>query len=73
MISAERDWWLHYVSDQTWTDFVMDDLTQPLPTTPLRQGCDEIFRILLGAISGEAVADILKPKCKFYLITFDIY
>ena len=78
MISAERDWWLHFVSDGTWTDFVMDDLTQQNPDStqpdwPLRQGCDEIFRILLSAITGEANYDITKPNGKYYLITFDIY
>ena len=61
MISAERDWWLSNISGRKWTQLAMDSKT--------KSGCYEIFRILLSAVVGEAVQDILKPlKRKYCLI-----
>ena len=58
LISAERDWWLYHVSDFNWSDFVMYDLSGPSSIKYRREGCDQIFKLLLSAVTGESFEDI---------------
>ena len=53
--SAERDWYLYFVSDKTWTNFALDNLEDPGEDWTLRIGCDNIFFLLLNAVFGDEV------------------
>ena len=51
MFSAERDFYLYYVSDFTWEEFTVSNE---------RGGCDEIFYLLVDAIFGASKEQFLE-------------